>query len=208
MRKHLIVVATAAIVSLPAFANTPYVAVELAAGSYNTSVTDAEDKMVADKLDNAGSFAIKAGSYVNDDVRVYGYLQYNGENELTITDPIENEKVKFNLEGYQFGVGSDYVYRIDNSFYVLAGGSLGFYQSELETSVTISGFGTGTTTSKNSGLTYGLNAGLGYMFTDHFGMEAGYRFNYYSGNEHKVSDEPLAKFSSSNQGYINATYKF
>ena len=208
MRKHLLIAATAAVVSLPSFANSPYVAVELAGGAYNTSVSEAEDQTIVDKLDNAGALAIKAGAYLNDNVRVYGYLQYNGESELTYTDPFDGDQAKFTLEGYQFGAGSDYVYRLNNNVYLLAGGSVGFYQSELETSVTMSGFGTGTTTSKNSGLTYGLNAGLGYMFTDHFGMEAGYRFNYYSGNEHKIGNEPLAKFNSSNQGYINATYKF
>ncbi|MCG9649853.1 outer membrane beta-barrel protein [Vibrio brasiliensis] len=208
MRKHLLIAATAAVVSLPSFANSPYVAVELAGGAYNTSVSEAEDQTIADKLDNAGALAIKAGAYLNDNVRVYGYLQYNGESELTYTNPFGGDQAKFNLEGYQFGAGSDYVYHLNNNFYLLAGGSVGFYQSELETSVTLSGFGTGTTTSKNSGLTYGLNAGMGYMFTDHFGMEAGYRFNYYSGNEHKIGNEPLAKFNSSNQGYINATYKF
>lgn len=208
MRKHLLIAATAAVVSLPSFANSPYVAVELAGGAYNTSVSEAEDQTIADNLDNAGAIAIKAGSYLNDNVRVYGYLQYNGESELTYIDPFAAEVAKFRLEGYQFGAGTDYVYHLDNSFYLLAGGSLGFYQSELETSVNISGLNIATTTSKNSGLTYGLNAGMGYMFTDHFGMEAGYRFNYYSGNEHKIGNEPLAKFNSSNQGYINATYKF
>lgn len=208
MRKHLIIAATAAVVSLPTLANSPYIAVELAGGSYNTSVSDAEDKVIVDKLDNAGSFAIKAGSYVNDQVRVYGYLQYNGQNELTFTDPFEGDQLKFKLEGYQFGAGSDYVYHIDKSFYVLAGGSLGFYSSELETTAVVFGQEVGRVTSKNTGLTYGLNAGLGYMFTEHFGMEAGYRFNYFVGNEHKMDGEPLAKFGSSNQGYINATYKF
>ncbi|NVD07225.1 porin family protein [Vibrio sp. JPW-9-11-11] len=208
MRKHLLIAATAAVVSLPTFANSPYVAVELAGGRYNTSVADPAAKEITDNLDNAGALAIKAGSYLNENVRVYGYLQYNGKNELTYLDLFDGDRTKFQLEGYQFGAGSDYVYHLNNNFYLLAGGSVGFYQSELETSVTIPGFGTDTTASKNSGLTYGLNAGMGYMFTDHFGLEAGYRFNYYSGNEHKVGDEPLAKFNSSNQGYINATYKF
>lgn len=208
MRKHLLIAATAAFVSLPSFANSPYVAVELAAGTYNTSVADPAGKHITDNLDNAGALAIKAGSYLNDNVRVYGYLQYNGQSELIYLDPFDGDHTKFQLEGYQFGAGGDYVYHLNNSFYLLAGGSLGFYQSELETSMTISGLGTDTTTSKNSGLTYGLNAGMGYMFTDHFGMEAGYRFNYYSDNEHKIGNEPLAKFNSSNQGYINATYKF
>lgn len=208
MRKHLLIAATAAAVSLPTFANTPYIAVELAGGQYNTSAADEESKTVVDKLDNAGSFAIKGGSYLTENVRVYGYVQYNGESELTIIDVEENARVKFQLDGYQFGVGSDYVYHVDNSFYVLAGGSVGYYNSELETQVTPAGEMSASVTSKNSGLTYGLNAGLGYMFTEHFGMEAGYRFNYFNGNEHKVGDDNLGKFNSSNQGYINATYKF
>ncbi|WP_425666006.1 outer membrane beta-barrel protein [Vibrio tubiashii] len=208
MRKQLLIAATAAVVSLPTFANSPYIAVELAGGKYSTSAADAESKTVVDKLDNAGSFAIKGGSYLTENVRVYGYLQYNGESELSIIDTEENAQVKFQLDGYQFGAGSDYVYHIDKSFYVLAGGSLGYYNSELETKVTPAMGLSASTTSKNSGLTYGLNAGLGYMFTDHFGMEAGYRFNYFTGNEHKVDDEVLGKFKSSNQGYINATYKF
>ncbi|MCG9576795.1 porin family protein [Vibrio tubiashii] len=208
MRKHLLIAATTAVVSLPTFANSPYVAVELAGGKYNTSEADAESKTIVDKLDNAGSFAIKGGSYLTENVRVYGYLQYNGESELTITDPEDGDQLKFQLDGYQFGAGSDYVYHIDKSFYVLAGGSLGYYHSELETKVTPVGGMSASVTSKNSGLTYGLNAGLGYMFTEHFGMEAGYRFNYFAGNEHKVGDEALGKFKSSNQGYINATYKF
>lgn len=205
MRKHLLIAATVAVVSLPTFANSPYVAVELAAGAYNTSVADPAGKQITDNLDYAGALAIKAGSYLNANIRVYGYLQHNGQSEVIYLDPIDGDHTKYQLEGYQFGAGSDYVYHLNNRFYLLAGGSLGFYQSELETSFTKS---VATMTSKNSGLTYGLTAGLGYMFTDHFGMEAGYRFNYYSGNEHKVGDEPLAKFNSSNQGYINATYKF
>ncbi len=208
MRKHLLIAATAAVVSLPTFANLPYIAVELAGGKYNTSEADAESKTIVDKLDNAGSLAIKGGSYLTENVRVYGYVQYNGESELTMTDPEDGDQAKFHLDGYQFGAGSDYVYHIDKSFYVLAGGSLGYYNSELETKVTPVGGMSASVTSKNSGLTYGLNAGLGYMFTEHFGMEAGYRFNYFTGNEHKVGDEALGKFKSSNQGYINATYKF
>ncbi|MBF4244916.1 porin family protein [Vibrio anguillarum] len=218
-------IATSLLIVAPAAMANTYMGLEFAAGSYNTKVSasDGDDVMakeIANDLDTKGSVRIFGGKYLNDNVRVYGYAQQDGELEVT-KSVFGDYETKNSFKGYELGLGADYLYHFNKKFYALAGGSLGYYSSEFkgnwkfyddEDITNIYEFSSG---SKQSGLVTNINLGLGYSFTEKFGMEAGWRLAHYSGNEHKftLEDEDGKSidsydFKQSNQLYLNASYKF
>lgn len=205
MRKHLLIAAATAVVSLPSFANSPYIAVELAGGKYNTSTSVPSDDAIIHDMDTVGSLAVKGGFIINDNFRSYGYFQFDTESEYIHNSQLWSDT--YTLNSHQLGLGADYTYNLTNNLYLLAGARIGYYQSELELveRVLNSSF---KTTSSNSGATYGLNTGIGYMFTSKFGMEAGYRYNYFVGNEHKLGNAEFGTFKESNIAFINGIFKF
>ena len=205
MRKHLLIAATAAVVSLPSFANSPYVAVELAGGKYNTTTLVASDSAIIHEMDEVGSLAVKGGFIINDNFRSYVYFQFDAESEYSQSMLLMSET--FTLNGHQLGFGADYTYNLTNNLYLLAGARVGYYKSELELESRLRS-SSSKITSSNSGVTYGLNTGIGYMFTSKFGMEAGYRYNYFVGNEHKFGNTEFGTYKESNIAFINGIFKF
>ncbi|WP_394127649.1 outer membrane beta-barrel protein [Vibrio hepatarius] len=205
MRKHLLIAAATAVVSLPSFANSPYIAVELAGGKYNTSTSVPSDDAIIHDMDEVGSLAVKGGFIINDNFRSYGYFQFDAESEYTQSMLLESET--FTLNGHQLGLGADYTYNLTSNLYLLAGARIGYYKSELELEHRLLN-STSKITSSNSGVTYGLNTGVGYMFTNKLGMEAGYRYSYFVGNEHKFGNAEFGTFKESNIAFINGIFKF
>ncbi|MCY9845363.1 outer membrane beta-barrel protein [Vibrio caribbeanicus] len=202
--KKLTLVALATLFALPAYANQTYIAAELGGGSYSMS-GNASDNRILKELDVVGFLNIKLGQMLNENVRYYGYLQHGGDTTVTekIDTPLGELKTKeANLTTYEAGLGGDYLHNFTNQFYAIAGANIGMYKSKLE--VKILNFNTDYS---NTGLSAGANLGLGYAFTDHFGMEIGYRHTHFFGND--FSDQGITvNFDASNMGYLNLNYKF
>ncbi|MFY2509382.1 outer membrane beta-barrel protein [Vibrio pectenicida] len=199
MKKALLIAAIAATASMPSLAGENYVALELGAGKHTTSGNLSDTKLGED-LENMGLFAIKGGHYFSKNVRAYGYLQGVASDEITYT--LGANSFKTELTTGEIGAGADYLHYVNDQFYLLAGGNLGFYKTELKG--TLNGL---SATDDNTGLSTGINLGLGYKFTEHFGMELGYRYTHYFGNEFKAGGAEL-NFDGNQIGYLNASYSF
>ncbi|GLT16746.1 hypothetical protein GCM10007938_05220 [Vibrio zhanjiangensis] len=203
MKKALLIAAVAAATSMPSLANDNYVALELGKGQHTTSGL-LENTQIGEDLEEMGLFSIKGGHYFSKNVRAYGYLQGTASNETTYV----NVGLKTQLTSGEFGAGADYLHYINDQFYLLAGGNLGVYKSELE----LSAYGA-THTMDNTGLAAGANLGLGYKFTERFSMELGYRYTQYFGNEYKfpvvgANIDADLNFDGYQVGYLNASYSF
>ncbi|WP_281630657.1 MULTISPECIES: outer membrane beta-barrel protein [Vibrio] len=206
MKKTLLLAATAALVSMPSLADQAFLSLELGGGKFDTSGNSSDTKQVVDNLDDAGFISLKGGTYINDNVRVYGYIQTNGESTYELISLFETDKAE--LTSYQLGAGADYLYDVTDKFYLVAGGSLGYYNSKLKLSNRDRLLNTYDELSDtNSGAVLGVNTGLGYHFTEQFSMELGYRYSYYHDNSHEFGSAKF-EFESSNTGYLNASYSF
>ena len=143
----------------------------------------------------------------------YGYLQRNGA-EATETKRralgVEVKVAEFSLTTYEAGLGGDYLHHFTNRFYAIAGANIGVYKSKLEVEASnalVGGRGVFKEEFSNTGVSAGANLGLGYAFTDQFGMEIGYRHTHFFGNDFEFEGATL-EFESSNVGYLNFNYKF
>ncbi|ERB64502.1 porin family protein [Vibrio coralliilyticus] len=205
MKKTLLLAATAALVSMPSLADQSYVALELGGGSYTTSGQDSSASAYQD-IEDTGFLSLKGGYYFNKNLRAYGYIQTNGESSVEY-QTFGITVAKAAISSNEIGAGADYLHNVTEQFYLLAGANLGVYKSELE----LSAMGVTPADSSNTGLTAGLNLGLGYHFTDNFSMELGYRHSQYFSNEHKLNfsgNNIEVNFDASNTGYLNASYSF
>ncbi|MCG9683617.1 porin family protein [Vibrio sp. Isolate23] len=210
-----------------ATANPYFMGLELSGGKFNTKFSTTEDlssddpallESASKDLDSKTAIRLVGGKYLNDNIRVYGFAQTDGEIEVTknVADILTT---KASYKSYEIGAGADYLHFFNKQFFAVAGASLGYYSNELKADAKID-LGGGdvfeqNNKSSNSGLVTSINLGLGYNFTDSFGMEGGYRLSHYSGNDHTFNydDEgykwsETVSFKSSNQFYVNATYKF
>ncbi|AIU66107.1 outer membrane beta-barrel protein [Vibrio coralliilyticus] len=205
MKKTLLLAATAALVSMPSLADQSYVALELGGGSYTTSGQDSSASAYQD-IEDTGFLSLKGGYNFNKNLRAYGYIQTNGESSVEY-QTFGITVAKAAISSNEIGAGADYLHNVTEQFYLLAGANLGVYKSELE----LSAMGVTPADSSNTGLTAGLNLGLGYHFTDNFSMELGYRHSQYFSNEHKLNfsgNNIEVNFDASNTGYLNASYSF
>ncbi|EFP97150.1 outer membrane protein [Vibrio caribbeanicus] len=203
--KKIVLGAIAALFSISSYANDTYIAVELGGGSYNISGEDSNAKFARD-LEDVGFLNIKLGQSLNEGFRYYGYIQHGGDTTVKYT--YNNVDVfDYNLTTYEFGLGGDYIHDITDKFYALGGVNLGLYKSNFE----ISFIGLPTEDSSNTGMAAGLNLGLGYSFTEHFGIELGYRHTRFSSNKHEIKksgyDVDLS-FDATNMAYLNLNYTF
>ncbi|MYM57816.1 outer membrane beta-barrel protein [Vibrio sp. OCN044] len=202
MKKALLIAAVAASASMPSLANDNYIALEIGRGQHITS-GDSSNTQFGKDLEDMGQFSIKAGHYFDKNVRAYGYLQGAVSDEVThiVIHPTDGiHSVKTQSTTVELGAGADYLHYINDQFYLLAGGNLGVYKSELE--VSVDGL---TLTEDNTGLAAGANLGLGYKFTERFGMELGYRYTHYFGNEFK---DYGFNIDGNQNAYLNASYSF
>ena len=186
MKKALLIAAVAASASMPSLASDTYFALELFGGQYDFSGKNGD---TVKKIDDMGGFALKVGHYLNQNVRAYGYGQ------IAVSD-------EYNHIGFyqrEVGAGADYLHYVNDKFYLLAGGNLGYQKTTLEND------GANPFKVDNSGISAGANLGLGYKFTDNFGMELGYRYNHYFSNEIK---EANVNVDGSNVAYLNANFAF
>lgn len=215
----LSVIASLLLVAPASFAKT-YVGLELGGGKSSTSLSstgiDSEDledfQRMTDSMDSAGYARLFAGQYVTQNLRVYGYAQLDADVTVEYFDMVENEKDTLKRRGYEFDIGGDYLYFVTQDWFVVAGGTLGYYDSEVLLTNVDNGVVDFHKESRNGGVSAGLNLGTGYQFTESFTVELGLRHSRLFGNEHKmrIGDEETMtfKFDSKTQGYINASYRF
>jgi outer membrane receptor protein involved in Fe transport len=207
MKKTLLL--TAAVFCAPSFANQNYMALELGAGEYNMSgnLYDANKKHNK-KIKETGLIGLKAGRYLNENIRVYGYLQANPGTEIDHIGYDGRSRVKEKHDAAELGAGADYLHHITKQFYLLSGANLGIYRDEMEYSFD---GGAEKTKDKNTGAVLGANLGMGYHFTEQFSMELGYRYSHYINNEHDFyinGQKATINFDGSHVGYVNASYSF
>ncbi|MBC5830877.1 outer membrane beta-barrel protein [Vibrio metschnikovii] len=181
-------------------------------GSYSVkSLSESSNSLSKSNLRTKAGARLFVGNYLNDNIRVYAYLQGDVKSDYNSTYYSGFTYSKLNIRSSEYGLGADYLYPINNTkLYAVGGVSLGRHSSvlglDLKEGV--------VSDSKQSGLTTGINLGMGYKFTDHFNMEAGARQSYLSGNKHTLSGvngEENAysySFKSASQIYINLSYAF
>ena len=192
MKKTLVIAAVTAMVSMPSYANT-YFALGIGAGEYDYSGPSSELPAYK-QINDMGSFGLKIGSYLNESLRAYGYIRLSVSDSYLNTDVTTREA----------GAGADYLSYITSQFYLFAGGNLGYQKTVLEDEDTSSSFKEDST-----GLSSGINLGLGYSFTENFALEAGYRYSYFFSNNIKNSNLSLdVDVDSSYNAYINAKFRF
>ncbi|MBU2898483.1 outer membrane beta-barrel protein [Vibrio hepatarius] len=189
MKKALLIAAIAATASMPSLANDTYFALELGAGQYDYSGKSSDTKE-AKEINDMGVLALKVGHYLNQNVRAYGYLQLSASDEYNHIDVTTRE----------MGAGADYLHFVNDKFYLLAGGNLGYQKTVVEDDSAIDSY-----KFDNTGVVAGANLGLGYKFTDNFGMELGYRHSHYFSNEIK---EVELKVDATDVVYLNANFAF
>ena len=205
MKKTLLL--TAAVFCAPSFANQNYVTLELGAGEYNMSgnLYDAT-KDRNKKIKETDFIALKAGHYLDESLRVYGYLQANPSTKNDYQSNQGKSRIQQKHNTAELGAGADYLHHITKQFYLLSGANLGVYRDELEYS-----FDGGREKDKNTGAVLGANLGMGYHFTEQFSMELGYRYSHYINNKHdfyKDGQKATINFDGSHVGYVNASYSF
>lgn len=229
---------TAATLSTNAAADNWYIGAEFGAGSYTTSLSsnldlDKEDseKKAVNELDSSNYLRLQFGNYINKNLRVYGYMQVGDNTELSYEEysmgiinigddlvqvPVK-ETVQFDKEDYQLGLGSDYLFHFNDDWSVFAGGNLGYYSSSLKYTyksnvANLPGMQYSVSkTSKNNGVTAGLNAGVGYNINEQWRLETGAKYSVLVDNDHKIQfeDEYMTyKFKGTSQYYLNASYQF
>ena len=212
MKKTLLLTATtAAVFCAPSFANQNYVALELGAGKYN--IKDREE--YKEDIEKASTLALKAGHYLNDNLRVYGYLQANlgKDSDFKVEDLGLTINIQEEHKSAELGAGADYVHNLTSDLYLLGGANLGIYKDKYKATVNVAQVPGVVTSSEDShtGAVLGANLGMGYHFTKNFSMEVGYRYSHYMGNEHEIDlagEKVTMDFESSHMGYLNASYAF
>ncbi|WP_341660536.1 outer membrane beta-barrel protein [Vibrio sp.] len=192
MKKALLIAAIAASASMPSLASDTYFALELGAGKYDYS-GEGSDTKAAKETENMGVFGLKIGHYLNQNVRAYGYTQLSVSDEYNHLDVTTRE----------VGAGADYLHYVNNNFYLLAGGNLGYQKTVVEHDASAHSF-----KYDNTGVVAGANLGLGYKFTENFGMELGYRHSHYFSNELKGESIYDTKVDATNIAYLNANFAF
>ncbi|MBU2898482.1 outer membrane beta-barrel protein [Vibrio hepatarius] len=192
MRKTLVIAAVTAMVSVPSYADT-YFALGIGAGEYDYSGPSSELPAYK-QINDMGSFGLKIGNYLNESLRAYGYIRLSVSDSYLNTDVTTREA----------GAGADYLHYVTSQFYLLAGGNLGYQKTVLEDEDTSSSFKEDST-----GLSSGINLGLGYSFTENFALEAGYRYSYFFSNNIKNSNLGVdVDVDSSYNAYLNAKFRF
>ncbi|MYM57815.1 outer membrane beta-barrel protein [Vibrio sp. OCN044] len=191
MKKTLVIAGVTAMVSMPSYANT-YFALGIGAGEYDYSGPSSSSQTFK-QINDMGSFGLKIGHYFNDSLRAYGYIRGSASDSYNNADIVTRE----------LGAGADYLSYITSQLYLLAGGNLGYQKTILEDT------NPPATKDDNTGLSSGINLGLGYNFTENFALEVGYRYSYYFSNDIKNSDIGLNVSVDSNyNAYLNAKFKF
>ena len=200
MRKQLCVLMIVGATSAPVYAIENYIALEIGSGSYDISGSNPLrfSQLYSDSED-IGAYALKLGHYFSGDVRAYLFFQQINSARKTLIDNIGTTSIEINTQ--HFGIGLDYMYYFSPQLYLLTGGNLDLYSTDYE--VVADGV-EGRDTA--SGVAAGANLGLGYMFTERFSVELGYRYTYY--NDNKSDDNSTLEISSNQIGYLNASYSF
>ena len=198
--KKFVFGAIAALFSISSYANDTYIATELGLGSYSISGEDSGEKYIQD-LKDVGFINLKIGQISDENYRYYGYIQHGGHNS---SEFVVNGKTQFKLKfaTYELGLGADYIHELNDQFYLTAGANLGVYNSDFEYT-----HDDDNRSSSHTGLSTGLGLGLGLAVTDHFGIELGYRYTHFFGNEHKTDTYDVS-FNATNMGYLNLNYTF
>lgn len=144
-------------------------------------------EIVSDDKAKSKFYGVRAGKYLDDNIRVYGTLSKNKFKEIN-----DNAGGKFIKNQKSLMLSSDYVFMEDSSIRPFVGGSLG------ATRVGIAGKST-------TGLAYGAQAGVMFQ-AGPVDMEIGAK---YIGNNAKVKKDGMqAKLKNSRQAYLSASYRF
>lgn len=204
-----------------------YTGLEVSGGKHSSNFSSNVDvarddpaRTAAEKLDTVSYLRLNVGHHLTNSIRVYGYIQRGASSDVTYVEQgfETTDRLKFQKNDYQFGIGSDYLYEIIDDWTFIAGGNLGYYNSSLDIKFSREdnhgNNGQMKKSSSNRGITAGLNAGVGYAINDSWRLETGAKYSMYDDNEHKFkfntedSSQLNYKFKDSTQYYLNATYRF
>ncbi|OOF13049.1 MULTISPECIES: outer membrane protein [unclassified Salinivibrio] len=185
-----------------------YVGGELGYIRFGSDTSSDTAKQRANDIDDGGMATLKVGSYFGQNLRVYGYLQRNIETEVSYSLSLNNENLSAELsrEGYQYGVGADYLYHFMPKNYLSIGARIGHYDNEIQYSASAMGE-TLKGRTKTDGLATGISAGIGHEFTDHFSLELGYRYEKLEKDDNVLLGQRIT-FEDTHQAFLGLNYTF
>ncbi|OOF28910.1 outer membrane protein [Salinivibrio sp. IB872] len=197
----------AAIAATPSFADQLYIGAEIGELRYGSDSSSKFIKEQIDSIDDAYMTTLKIGSQFGEHLRVYGYFQGNGTTEFDCYNLLgAGTKFTMSNEGYQYGIGVDYLYRFLPRNYLTIGGRVGHYKNELNYSISDE-YDTVKGRLDFSGLTSGISATIGHEFTDHLSLELGYRYEKFE-NDDKYLFEKRITFDDAHQAFVGVNYTF
>lgn len=188
--------------------NSLYVGGELGYIRFGSDTNSNTTKQLANDIDDGGMATLKVGSYFGPNVRIYGFLQRNGETEVSYhLFPSNNEfNSKMSREGYQYGVGADYLYHFMPKNYLSIGARVGHYENEIHYSVSAMG-GTQKGQKKTNGLATGISTSIGHDFTEHLSLELGYRYEKLEKDDNVLLGQRIT-FEDTHQAFLGFNYTF
>ena len=160
MKKTLVIAAVTAMVSMPSYADT-YFALGIGAGEYDFDYSGpSSESILFEDMNDMGAFGLKIGHYLNETIRGYGYVR------LAVSDSSKRGGFDVDTATREIGAGADYLHYVSSQFYLFAGGNLGFQKTVIDD------VGDPPAVKEdNSGLSSGINLGLGYGFTENFAQK-------------------------------------
>ncbi|QIR05282.1 outer membrane beta-barrel protein [Salinivibrio costicola] len=200
------VAVSAALFASSTFAESLYLGAEVGNIRYKSDTSGPVTKTFADDIEDSFMTTLKVGSYLSPKLRVYGFLQRNGETEASHQDLASSTKLTISRDGYQYGVGSDYLFHFTPASYISVGGRVGFYSNTLDMKAT---FGDDSVSRKmdTDGYTAGLSTSIGHNFTDHMNLELGYRYETLEEEKIVLYDQHITD-EDTHQFFLGLNYTF
>ncbi|OOF26052.1 hypothetical protein BZJ19_05815 [Salinivibrio proteolyticus] len=197
----------AALYVTPTFANSLYLGAELGHIRYGSETSGPVTEQLADDIDDGAMATLKVGSYFGPNLRVYGFLQRNGESEVSYRElSATGSQFTLSRDGYQYGVGSDYLFHLTPASYISVGGRVGYYYNTLDVSARASGQ-TLTSQIDTDGIAAGLSTSIGHHFTDHISLELGYRYEKLEKDDNVLLGQRIT-FEDTHQAFLGLNYTF
>lgn len=128
----------------------------------------------------------------------YVFLDY-GNTEVTLFNAFA--KVAITRQLAIAGVGQNFQYNLNDTFYVKAGAELGLYHDKFDLEVRL--FGTEKENKSNTGALLAGSVAAGAMLSKHWDLELGYKYQYFASNKFDDVD-----FSKASQIFFGVNYNY
>lgn len=193
-----------------------------------------DQSLTANALSDSDFSRLKLGKYLTPSFRAYSYVQISDSDDIDYkhfsshqlssgSSPQDikiREKITVAKRDYELGLGSDYIYSLNERWSLSTGANIGMYASKVDFANEVKlrnikglrslreNIGTN---SANQGLTAGVNLGIGYDISDKWQIATGARYSLMHGNTHQFQyfgHKVDYSFKDATQYHLNASYRF